>query len=613
MVNRIIKRINFIQVLFLYLIILTGISAAQTFTATVDKTTLGLSESFQVYFTFKGEDANQIKNFSPPPFDNFRILSGPNESTSMQIINGKVSASVTFSYYLKPENTGSFSIGEAKLEHKGKTYSTNPLEVTIIKTTPNTNQNLNNGHSAKDIADNLFILATVDKRNAYVGEQVTVIYKLYTRLNISSPQISKLPNYEGFWAEELETGKSVSFDIEMYKGERFRSAVIKKVALFPTKAGKLNVTPFELNVPVILKRKRGSDDLFDNFFNDSFFGRTETQDFIAKSNPVNINVKPLPQSAPEAFSGAVGKFDMEASLSKDEVEQNESVTLRIKISGSGNIKLLEVPDIELPSGFEKYDPKTSEKISKTSLVSGVKSIEYLLVPRIAGKKRIPPIEFSYFNPRTGKYVTETSPEFLLTVTEGEGNIYAGDGSFSKEDVKLLSEDIRYIKTSAFDLKKKGEFNQIKAWFWFTAVFPLIILGVLIGIKKRNDKLNGNQRALRFQKAEKAARQRLKTAKKMLEMQKLTAFYTEISTALTGYLEDKLSIQKSEFTIEKALKKLKTSNVPDDLTNRLNEIIQESEYARFAPDGEQKARADKLYDNSVEVIVSLEKYLRGKGK
>lgn len=607
------KKLDFIKIALVVVLIFTGTAAAQTFTATVDKTTLGLSETFQVYFAFKGEDANQIKNFSPPSFDNFKIVSGPNESTSMQIINGKVSASLTFSYYLRPKKTGTFTIAAAGLEHKGKKFSTTPIEIVVVNTTPNTNQKLNSAQSPQDISKNLFIAATVDKRSAFVGEQVTIVYKLFTRLNISSPQISKLPNYEGFWAEDLETGKSVSFDIEMYKGERFRSAVIKKVALFPTKAGKLTVTPFELNVPVILKKKRGGDELFDNFFNDSFFGRTETQDYIVKSNPVSLDVNPLPGGAPESFNGAVGNFDLEASLNKTEVEQNESVSLSIKISGSGNIKLLEVPEIELPSGFEKYDPKTSEKISKSNLVSGVKSIEYLLVPRIAGKKSIPPIAFTYFNPKSKKYITENSNEFTLNVLEGEGMIAGNTEGFSKEDVKLLSEDIRYIKTSSFDLKEKGEFNKIRTWFWFAAIFPVLILAGLVLVRKRKDRLNGNQSALRFQKAEKAAKQRLKTAKKFLEEKKLTKFYTEISIALSGYLEDKLNIQKSEFTLEKALAKLKKKNIPDELIIKLKMIMEDSEYARFAPDGEQQAKAGSLYQYSVDVIISLEKYLRGKIK
>lgn len=608
------KKILSIKYFLMIFLLGSGLTAAQSFTATVDKTTLALSETFQVYFNFKGEDANSIKDFQPPQFDEFQVLSGPNQSSSMQIINGKVSASITYSYYLKPTTTGTFTIGKAEVTHLGKNYSTKPIEITVIQTTPNTNQNLSRKSSDDNISDNLFIIASVDKRSAFVGEQVTVTYKLYTRLNISSPQISKLPNFEGFWAEDLETGKTVSFDIEMYKGERYRSAVIKKVALFPTKSGKLTVTPFELNVPVIIKRKRSTDDLFDDFFNDSFFGRTETQDYIAKSNQVTINVSPLPNgNVPESFDGAVGNFDLSASIDKKEVEQNESVTLKIKISGTGNIKLLDVPEIELPVGFEKYDPKTSEKIAKNNIISGTKSIEYLLVPRIAGEKKIPPVEFSYFNPRTKKYETEKTPEFTLTVTEGEGNFSAENNGFSKEDVKLLSEDIRYIKTSSVELKEKGEFNEIKSWFWFTAVFPLFVLVSLIIFKRRSDRLSGNQQMMRFQKAEKAAKQRLKTAKKLLEEQKLTAFYTEISTALSGYLEDKLTIQKSEFTVNKALAALKQKNIPEELIGRVKSIIEESEYARFAPDGEQKARAGQLYNNSVEVIIHLEKYLRGKNK
>ncbi|MFC2134672.1 BatD family protein, partial [Bacteroidota bacterium] len=344
--------------------------SGQEFNATVDKTTVGQNERFQVYFTFEGEDVNGVRNFTPPSFEGFRVLSGPNQSTSMQIINGKVSGSLTYSFIVQGSEIGKYPLGTASVEYEGDTYKTDPLQIEVVKGTPKQSRDESStGVSDEELAENVFIVATADKRKAVIGEQITITYKLYTRLNISSPQISKLPTYQGFWAEELNASQNIMFNIEMYNGERYRAATIKTVALFPSKTGKLSVTPFELNVPVLVRKKRKRSDIFDQFFNDSFFGKTETVDYIAKSNKVIIDVSDVPKSnVPDSFNGAVGKYNFKAEINKSNVELNEGITLRVTISGQGNIKLLDVPEIKLPPGFEMYDPKTSETINLESFV-----------------------------------------------------------------------------------------------------------------------------------------------------------------------------------------------------------------------------------------------------
>jgi len=313
---------KFIIVLLLFTTALSYNLFAQEFTATVDKTVVGQYDRFQVYFTFNGSDVNGVQNFRPPSFQNFKVLSGPNQSTQMQFINGKVSGSLTFSYILQPSDIGSFTIGAASVTFGGKSYSTSLVNIKVEKGTPQQKAESNGGYSDAELDKNVFIVAQANKSRVMLGEQITVTYKLYTKLNIASPQINKLPQYQGFWAEEMDPTRTINFTVEMYKGERYRAAEIKQVALFPTKTGVLNVTPFELNVPVIVKKKRTGNDVFDEFFNDSFFGRTETVQHLTKSNTLKVTVDPLPSSnVPSSFNGAVGNFNFKAEIDKNKVSE----------------------------------------------------------------------------------------------------------------------------------------------------------------------------------------------------------------------------------------------------------------------------------------------------
>lgn len=606
------SKIKFLTIVLLIVIGLVGNSFAQEFNASVDRTVVGQYDRFQVYFTFNGSDVNNVRDFRPPNFSGFRVLSGPNQSTSMQIINGKVSASLSFVYILQPTNVGDYSIGQATVEYSGKTYKTNPLNIKVEKGTPQQQQQSNGGYTDEELSKNVFILAESNKSRVYLGEQLTVTYKLYTKLNISSPQITKLPQYQGFWAVEVDPAQTITFDIGMYKGERYRVATIKKVALFPTKTGQLSVTPFELNIPVIVKKKRTGNDIFDEFFNDSFFGRTETVDYLAKSNTLKIDVEQLPSSGtPSSYNGAVGNFSFKAEIDKNKVVTNESIMLRLTLSGSGNIQLLKAPEPQLPSGVDKYDPKVYDNVNKGSVVSGQKIIEYLIVPRVAGDIEIPSMEFSYFNPEQRRYITLNSPAFKINVVKGEGQYEPIAGNYSKSDVRLLNEDIRFIKTSDFNLRPRQENSIINAWFWLSLVLPVILLVTAIGYRKRQEKLYGNLQLLKFQKAEKAARLRLKLAKRALDQSNISEFYSELSQALYGYLEDKLSIQKSEFTLESALEKLGKKNVNENLISRVREIAEKCEFVRFAPQGETSASATEIYNEAVKLIVEVDSSLEKK--
>lgn len=581
---------------------------AQSFKATVDRTSIPQNVQFQVYFTFDGEDVNKVRNFSPPNFSGFRILSGPNQSSNMTFINGKVSASLTYSYILVGTDIGDFTIGTASVEYDGKRYQTEPIKLSVVKGNPTAqnNQQSDVNVSEEELSKNVFIRAFADKRSVFQGEQVTVEYKLYTKLNISSPQISKLPSYNGFWSEELEPIRNINFNVEMFEGERYRVATLKRVALFPTKSGELEVTPFELTIPVLIRRKTNQRSLFDEFFNDSFFGRTETIEYQAKSNKLKINSKPLPTNdVPESFEGAVGEFDFKAVVNETNVKMNDPVNLNIQITGTGNIKLLNVPKFNIPAGFEQYDPKTNETITNRNIISGTKIFEYLLVPRVSGERKIGPIEFSYFSPSKGRYITQSSPEFVINIERVEGFTETAVNGFSKEDVRLLNEDIRFIKTSQFELERIEDYEILGNWFWMALVFPAAFLIVIIAVRNKQEKLSANIDLLKYQKAEKEARKKLKEAKKALEKSDTLKFYNEVSKALYGYLQDKLSISQSEFTIESAVSKLTSKNVNEELVNAVKEISDKCEFARFAPKKDTSEELNTFYERVVKTIVKVE--------
>jgi hypothetical protein len=600
---------HIIPILFL----LQAVLPAQTFTSSVSSNPVALDEKFEITFSFSAKDANRIKNFSPPDLKNFLVISGPNQSTSMQIINGAVSSEVSYSYYLQPRNTGKFTIGSASIEYDDKTYKTNTvtLEVRPASSKPDKKGNDQQAASDQEIKNNLFILAAVDKNKAYMGEQVTVTYKLYTRLNIASQMsVSKLPSYQGFWAEELETSSNIMFTTEVYNGKQYRVGVLKRAALFPSQTGELTISPFELNVPIqIEKKKKTGNSFFDDFFNDPFFNR-EMVDYAVKSNSVKINVLPLPEEKPESFSGAVGSFSLTSDLNKLNVKTNEPVSLKINISGTGNIQLLDVPEIKLPAGIEKYEPKETDQINRKSKISGRKTFEYLIIPRTSGKKEIPPVDFTYFDPDKKIYVTLSSPKYIINVEKSTaGNFIADD--YSKEDIKLLGEDIRYIKTSTDDIGKKSGILLLQFGFWTAAAVPLLALAGLILFKKRNEKLSANMQMLRYQRAQKIAKTKLKKAKILMDSHDQNGFYSEISQALYGYLEDKFHIPKSELSLDRAVTELGKKNLAKDLIMNFKRCSEKCEYIRFAPESNGNAEMEDMYNRSAEIIIEIEKSLSAK--
>lgn len=592
------------RLFLLYFLFFNSLILAQSFVATVDNNKVAENDRFQLEFTFEGKNLNSLKNFNPPSLKDFRILSGPNQSTSMQIINGVSSSSLTLSYILMPNTTGSYTIGSASIQSEGQTYTSNQIKITVVKGSQKSkDEEKNSGVSNQEIAENLFIRASIDKNKVFLGEQVTVTYKLYTRLNIAAQMsVDKLPQYQGFWAEELETARNISFSNEVIDGKQYKVGLLKRVALFPSQSGKLEVTPFELTIPIQIQKKRNPNNIWDDFFGDPF-GRSEIVEYPAKSNTLKIDVIPLPENnKPYSFRGAVGKFNFSASLDKQKTKTNEPITLSFNIIGSGNIKLIELPQFDLPNGFEKYDPRTDEQINRSGIISGTKKAEYLLVPRIAGSREIPAVEFSYFDPEAKSYKIIKSRTFNVEIEQGQGSSTYAD----QQNIKQLDGDIRFIKTKYDDIDLQGDILLFNPGFWAASVLPLIASVFLISWKRKQDKLSGNQQLLRYSRAEKVARKRFKTAKKLLELNNIETFYSEISQALFGYLEDKFHIPKSEFTLERAVDELLKRNIRPELVEKMKINAQKCEFIRFAP-GTDPARAmNEMYQAFSDVVIDIER-------
>lgn len=589
-----------------------GHTQAQKFIASLNKRQVAVGETFQV--TFRLEDA-QTREIEYPDFKNFQLLGGPNTSQSMQIINGQMSQSVSYSFYLSASNVGKFQIGSAKATVKGKTYSTDPITVTVVKGNPQPNaaqgSGGNQGNISKDvmaqIKENVFLRATVSKANVYKGEPLTLTYKLYTRVNnMSNPYLTEAPTYKGFWVEELEVNDPPK--TEVYEGLQYRTNIIKRAILFPQQSGKLTVEPLKLesNVRVTVRNPRRRRSIFDDVF-----GQYQDVPYAFGSNPVVINVKPLPTAGkPADFSGAIGSYALDVTLDKTSTTTGDPITMKIKVSGKGNIKMISLPEPNFPPDFDVYDPNITDQVARSAAgLSGSKSFDYPIVPRNPGEYKLPIVSFSFFDPAKGTYVNQTSEEFLVTVTgEPQQTMAVIGGNINKEDLELIGEDIRFIKNENSGFKTKGSSFLRSAGFWILYILPFALFGGLIAFKNRQEKLAGDVAGTRSRKAQKLAQKRLSLAKTHIDQNDDKGFYDEIARAMWGYISDKLNIGQSELSRENVREKLLSRGVALSIIDRFTQLLDTCEMALFAPSA-VAGGMDSTYQEAMQLIVDIENPLK----
>ena len=586
--------------------------------------TVGTGQQFTITYSLNTNGTG----FKGPNFKGFSVLSGPNQqsSSNIQVVNGKMTQFVTFSYvyYLSAGNEGSFTISPASITVGGKTYQSNSLTIKVVKSAGgnaqqgqqnnqrNSNQNNNQNNSGTISANDLYIKATVSNPNPYQGEQVIVSYKLYTCVPISQPNINKLSNNKGFWQEDLlKDNEQLKIHREVIGGKQFTVAEIRKVALFPQQSGKLTIDPLavDLIAQIQVQRKR-SNSPFD-IFEDAFFNSAQNVKKTINSNAVTINVKPLPTAGkPEGFSGAVGNFTFRSDIDRTEIKANDAINLKFTISGRGNIKLIDKLKIDFPPDFETYDPKVLDNISKSDNgISGTKTFEYLIIPRNQGNFTIKPITFSYFDLNKGKYVTLTSPEYNLKVNKGDGkqNTVSVTSS-NQQDIKYIGSDIQYIKIKPVKLFKKGFYFFQSTLYYILLLIPFLLFITYLIIRRKHIKLRSNLALLKNKKATKVASKRLKKASQFLKSNESDKFFIEISQALWGYISDKFSIPLAELSMDSVKEALQSKSVNEEISKEFIETLHNCEFARFAP-GDNATKMDKIYKESINIITKTERELK----
>jgi hypothetical protein len=592
-------------------IVLTVTAFAQnaTFIATADRTTVGTGEQFEVTFALSSSDVNSVRNFKPPPFTPFVVLSGPNQTTETQFANGQMSASIKFTYFLYTRQTGKFTIAPATIEHKGAALKSQPLQIEVTQGKPPAQGK--EPDNTQNVADNLYIRAVADRQRVRQGEPITVTYKLYTRLQVSGYDIAKAPVYQGFWAEEVEQPKQPVVTTETIDGKQFRVATIRKTALFPTQSGKLTISPLEVRCAFQLASRKKTNDPFDSFFNDPFFSRMQTVEQDLKTNALSVTVDPLPGNPPTGFTGAVGRFTFAATVDKREVKTGDPITVKLTISGAGNVKLLTPPKPELPADFEAYDPKISEEVTRDGgVIRGKKTAEYLVIPRNAGDRAIEPIAFSYFDLDRNAYTTVRSARFDFKVIPGK-DMSAGATVASKSDIQLLGEDIRFLKLSLGEVHSIDESPFSSDLLVACLALPPFAFLAAFGYRKRQERLSGKVDQLKFAKASREASKRLKGARKLLLQGNTESYHAEVSKAVFSYLEDKLHISKASLTMDEAARLLSQRGVSSETIESLRSCIERAEFARFAPASDTQEARTEILDAATGIINTIEKSLRRK--
>lgn len=583
--------------LFIALLISSVVSAQVTFRAYVNESVVGENERFRI--TFEAND--RWSDFQPPNFGPFRVVQGPSQSQSTNIVNGNMSTTFSYSYILQPTQTGTFSIGPAKARIQGNAEKTNPLEIKVVPQSEKP-RGANDPYSIAERSNILRVF--VSKRDVYIGEPITVTYKLYYASQIRNYS-GQAPNLNGFFKEEIDL-KDQREERESYNGKLFNVATLKKYVLIPQKTGELEIDPFILDLETAVPTEQRD-----------FFGRPvyKTVNYTAKSNLVKVSVAPLPAAGrPSNFSGAVGEYSFDVALSDTAVTADESATLTVDISGIGNLKLFELPEPEVPNSIEAYDPKYSERISANSRgLQGSRKNEYLLIPRFNGSYKIPEMTFSYFDTRKGAYVQLESAEFTLNVTGGAddpGGSGGGSGVVrrGREEVDYLNEDILFIKTDLGRVKDPtGGFRT--SWTRWLGYLIGVVAFVLAGIwRRRVADQAADVAGQRRRKARKVATNRLAEAKKKMDSGDHKAFYEEIARALEGYVRDKLQMDLAGLGLDRVLDELKNHGASEELGQKVKAIWDTASFARYAPSGGQAAE-EGHYRDTLELITELEDVLK----
>lgn len=565
-----------------------------SFTITLNKEKLGINERLRVEFEMNkdGDD------FEIPNFEDFKILAGPLQQINRSWSNGVRRFSKTYSFILQPTKKGKLKIKQAAITIDKQVYKTpvKTVEVTSAVSNPNAPP------SANDIAnENLYLVAEVSKSNPYLNEAISVVYKLYVgqTINVTNSRALDNPKYNNFWSQDIPVTK-YQVKETTFKGKPFNYVVLKRVVLYPQKSGKLELEPYSLDISLeVPTNQRG-------VFGGRVFAPATK---IVSAGGKTINVKALPEEGkPASFTGAVGDFSFFVSTTKSHLNAAESLQAKVEVSGKGNLKLFNLPQLNLPSSLEVYEPEHDEKVrTNYSGMEGKINDSYTVVPTYRGKYPIPSIAFSYFNPKTKKYHTLNSEEKIINVIEGPTNGASNNTVVSgtnKQAVMVTGEQFSFIKLQA-NLKPIGNSYFFKSnQFYLLLLLPLLLIPLAILFGKKREAIASDVAGNRIKKANKLARKYLSAARKTLGNKE--AFYIALEKALHNYLKAKLKIETSEFSKDKISALLLEKNVDTATSDGFIFLLKNCEMARYSPFSEVQIQQD--YDKASEVISQMDKQL-----
>lgn len=589
------------QIIHILLIFWLTVTAAWaqdvSFNAKVDRKKLGINERLRVDFVMN-QDGD---NFNPPPFEGFTVTGGPSQSVSKQWVNGKGTYSKTYSYFLSPTKRGKFTIKQAEVTFNGVVYKTPPvaIEVTAAVDKPG-----DGSAAAYQASDNIHLVAEISKGRPYLNESFTVVYKLYVseQTSVSNWREIDSPKYTDFWSQSVDEKQFKVYNGE-YKGEPYRYVILRRTVLYPLKSGKLNLEPLSLSVAVDVPTNKRD-----------IFGRrlTQSTNITVSAKNRTINVKPLPlEDKPEDFTGAVGSFDFTVTTNKQQLDATEAFEISVEAKGNGNLKLFDLPTPKFPAKLEVYEPENQDKVrTNLSGMSGLKSNKYTVVPQYKGKYPIPPISFSYFNPKTERYERRTSNEIVVEVQNGpvdataSDNTNTGIATGNKQQIVAADKQFEYIKSNGdlVSTKKKSFFKSSR--FWALLGGPLLLIPIALLVRRRKENASNDVQGNRIRKADKLARKFLSDAKKNLGNQK--EFYIAMERALHNYLKAKLNIQTSDMSKDRISRLLKEKDVQDQTAIEFISLLESCEFARYTPTSNVAMQQD--YDKAVRIISTIDKQL-----
>ena len=564
-----------------------------TFELKLSKERLGVNERLRVDFEMNKDG----DNFIPPDFEGFRVLMGPSQAISSSWVNGVRSYSKKYSYVLAPKGKGTFTIGQGIIVIEGETYKTIPRKVTVTEAV----ENPGGVPSVDDIADqNLHLIAEVSNTNPYMNEPISVVYKLYFSSSVGVSNFRPLdnPKYNNFWSQEIPFSK-YSIESGMFQGQPYRYVVLKRVVLYPQKSGELEIEPLALDVSLEVPTDKR------NFFGERIYANTNKTVSAGKRS---IQVKKLPEEGkPADFSGAVGDFEFSVETSKNALNASESLQAKVTISGKGNLKLFQLPELNLPSSLEVYDPEFSESVRTTiSGMQGSVTEAYTIVPTFQGKYPIPEVTFSYFNPDTERYERLKSDPITISVLEGP--------TAASEVEAVASQDLKKPVNAGdqFFFIKLTPNLQPREWRPFFGslehligmLAPLMIIPLFILVRRRKEERERDVEGNKIKRANRLARKYLSTARKTLGEK--DAFYVALEKALHNYLKAKLKIETSVFSKDKIRELLGGRGIESEWVAAFTGLLENCEMARYSPFSRVQMEQD--YEKATEVITVLDKSL-----